>query len=279
MTLVRLGWLGRTVLRLAGVTGNDQYASYARRLADILVEFQRADGSWPYRVRLSDGAVLEPYTAAGVMALLLLERMAPDDSDGRYAEAIERGTAWILENPARTGLWQQMYEDVETREPYTNLEQWAALETAMFLLRQRHPRAVEIAVRLVRYVEDQFVIFGEELVTPVSYVPFTPCAMEQYAFCWPMDSHTANYARAALALYRAGGAGDWLDKAVAAANTVVNCRLPDGRFSTFVPDRALGVAPAYPTWFNCMAHAAHVLLEIGPELTGRASSLAGSEGD
>lgn len=271
ITLVRLGWTGRAFLRLARATGEQRFAACAERLARILLDFQQSDGSWPYRVQLGDGTIVEPYTAAAIMPLLLLEQLELDDPAGRYTAAIERGLAWLLQYPVRTGLWQQMYEDVQTLAPYANLEQWAALETAMFLLRRRRRLpgvpALAIAHDLVRYVENQFVIFGDDPITPAPYLPFTPCALEQYVCYWPMDSHTANYARAALALYEATGEATWAKKAIAAANTIVNCRLPDGRLSTIVPDRRLGLSPPFATWFNCMALAADVLLRIGPRLS------------
>jgi hypothetical protein len=266
--LIRLGWIGGAILRLGEATGDSRYTNYAKRLGHILLDFQREDGSWPFRVRYADGEILEPYTAGSIIAMLLLEQLAEREPDGPYNEAVERGIAWVLENPVKTGLWQPMYEDVEAHEPYMRLEQIAAAETAVFLIRRKHPRAVEVARQLVRYVEDQFVIFGDEAITPVSYLPFTPCAIEQYGYYWPMETHTAKYMRAALALYEATGEPVWGHKAVAAANTIVHCQRPDGRLSTAVPDRRLGMAPHHSVkdWFNCMAYAANILLQIGPSL-------------
>ena len=141
-TLVRIGWTGVTMLNLAKASGNQRYKEYAIRLGEILLNTQQPDGSWPYRVRLADGEVVESYTAAGVMALFLMERLADETGDLRYQAAFDQGLAWVLENPVKTGLWQQMYEDVPSLEPYDNLEQWAALETAILLLRRNHPDAV-----------------------------------------------------------------------------------------------------------------------------------------
>ncbi|MBO0748629.1 MAG: hypothetical protein J2O47_09760, partial [Acidimicrobiaceae bacterium] len=164
-TVVRIGWVGGAALELAQATGDHRYREYAERLAGLLLRLQREDGSWPYRVRLDDADPVEPYTAASSIALRLFEQLegsAEGDLKESLTSGMERGVAWLLENPVRTGLWQQMYEDVTTREPYENLEQWAALETAMLLLRRKHEGALDIASRLVRYVEDQFVIFGPE---------------------------------------------------------------------------------------------------------------------
>jgi len=271
-TVVRIGWTGVTMLDLAGVTGIQRYADYASHLGEVLLATQQDDGSWPYRLRISDGEVVETYTAASVMALFLMERLAEQGNDARYQAAFDRGLDWILANPVQTGLWQQMYEDVPSLEPYENLEQWAPLETAILLLRRQHPDAVSIARKLVRYVEDQFVLFGDESSLSVPYLPFTPCVMEQYRCYWPMDVHTANYVRAALALYEATGEMDWARKAIAAANTVVRCRRPDGRLSTLVPDRRFGTTPPFADWFNCMAHAANILFNLGPKLTTLAAA-------
>jgi hypothetical protein len=123
-----------------------------------------------------------------------------------------------------------------------------------------------VARELVRYVEDQFVVFSDDPIFKTSYLPFAPAVLEQYHCYWPMDFHTANYVRATLALHEASGEAVWANKAVAAANTIVRCQGPDGRFSTLVPDRRLGVAPAFSDWFNCMANAADVLLRNAPAL-------------
>ena len=123
-------------------------------------------------------------------------------------------------------------------------------------------------------MEDQFVLFGDEPSLQVPYLPSTPAVMEQYRCYWPMDVHTANYVRATLALFDATAETDWAQKAIAAANTVVTCRRPDGRLSTLVPDRRFGTTPPFTDWFNCMAHAADVLLTLGPRL----SEIAGKEG-
>lgn len=266
-TLVRIGWTGCMMLDLADVTGDQRYFDYAIHLGQVLLHNQGSDGSWPYRVRMSDGEVLEPYTAAGSMALLLIEELEVRVGHPKYSEAFERGLAWVMNNPVQTGLWQQMYEDVPSLEPYGNLEQWAALETAMLLIRRGHPDAVAIARRLVRYVEDQFVVFGDEASLSVPYLPVTPSVMEQYHCYWPMDFHTANYVRVTLALYLATGEDEWGQKSVAAANAIVECRRPDGRLSTLMPDRRFGTTPPFSDWFNCMAHAADVLLKLGPTLT------------
>lgn len=270
-TLVRIGWTGASMLRLAEATGEARFADYARHLGEVLLRYQAEDGSWPYRVLSATGEVVESYTAASVMALFLVERLAEEDE--RFAEALERGLAWVVSNPVRTGLWQQMYEDIPSLEDYENLEQWAPIETAIMLLRRNHPDAVAIALKTIRYVEDQFVLFGDEPSLLFPYLPYTPCAIEQYRCPWPMDIHTSNYARLALAVHEATDDPHYAHKAIAAANTVARCQRPDGRLSTLVPDRRFGTTPWFSDWFSCMAHAAENLLTIGPRLT----ALAGKE--
>ncbi len=87
-TLVRIGWTGVTMLDLAAATGNQRYVDYAVHLGEVLLATQQEDGSWPYRVRLSDAEVVESYTAAGTMALFLLERLADQTDDPRYQRRI-----------------------------------------------------------------------------------------------------------------------------------------------------------------------------------------------
>jgi len=204
ITLVRAARVGEAMIRLYQDFGDRAYLEYARHLADILVELQRDDGSWPCRVNPEDGSIVEAYTSDAISPARLFEMLEEIKPNEKYAEARHKALRWIMENPVKTRLWQGSYEDVQERPPYSNLQHVDTNETIRYLIRHRseNDRFVQIAEELNRYVEDQFVIWQDETSPIVVRCP-TPTVLEQYVCYYPMEGHTGNWLLSLLALHQA----------------------------------------------------------------------------
>ena len=77
ITLFRSARVGEAMLRLYAHTGDDAYLARARRIADVLLDLQNDDGSWPYRVDPKTGAVAEAYTSAAITPIRLFAMLEP----------------------------------------------------------------------------------------------------------------------------------------------------------------------------------------------------------
>ena len=261
ITLFRAARVGEAMVALYQMFGDEAYLAYAHHLADVFVQLQRGDGSWPYRVNPEDGAMVEEYTSNAITPARLLGMLEEVRPNARYANARHQAVHWVLDNPVRTRLWQGMYEDVGEHEPYRNLQHWDTNETIRYLLhyRQELSEAVDVARELNRYVEDQFVVWQWE-DSPVTVRCPTPTALEQYLCYYPMEVHTGTWLLSLLALHQATQDELILRKGIAAANAIVRGQQTSGAFSTWGNDRRFGRPVRTTDWPGCNACAATALI-------------------
>lgn len=255
VNLFRASWFAMSLVDLYQLTRYEPYLAYARHIADTTVKFQNGDGSFPYRVNPKTGAVTEQYNCSVLEFVELAEKLESYGFDARRALAARRALEWVLAYVCETRNWKAAYEDVGETKFYTNLSQMPAQQLIRYLCRhgQDDPSYLPEAVRLNRWVEDQFVTFGpENEASPVRAKG--PLVFEQYLCWWPMDGHTANWILSLIELHKATGEPAYLDKAKAAANAICAGQYEDGQFSTWGRDFETGESPANsPNWYNAGA--------------------------
>jgi ribosomal protein S18 acetylase RimI-like enzyme len=254
ITLFRAARVGEAMVALHEHDGDPRWLAYARKLADVFVDLQRADGSWPYRVDPATGEVIAEYTSNAITPARLFAMLEKIEPDERLRAARERALAWLFENPVRTGLWQGMYEDIAEFAPFQNLQHWDTNELIRYIAYAYadDPKAIRIAVDLNAYVEDQFVVSGRER-GPVFVQSPTPLVLEQYACYHPMDVHTATWLLSLAALHSLTRDRMYLDKGVAAANAIVRSQQPHGAFSNWGLDQRFDRPLNTVDWASCNA--------------------------
>lgn len=252
VNLLRASWFAISLVDLYAVTRHEPYLEYARHIADITVKFQNADGSFPYRVNPETGAVTEQYNCSVMEFVELTEKLAAYGYEEKRALAARRALEWVLAYVCATHNWKAAYEDVGETRFYTNLSQMPAQPLIRYLCRHKdeNPTYLPEAIRLNRWVEDQFVTFGpDNAASPVRAKG--PLVFEQFLCWWPMDGHTANWILSLIELHRATGKRAYLDKARAAANAICAAQYEDGQFSTWGRDYQTGESPANSdNWYN-----------------------------
>ena len=240
---------GGMLILLYQATGERKYLEYAQHIAEVQTRFIRADGSMPYRVDPQNGEVVEDYTCGtlGVGLFLLdLDAVAPDP---RWRVAAERITHWALDHPLRDYHWKACYEDIGDVRPFSNLTGVDALSGVRLLYRHGE---LALARQLFRWVEDQFVNFGDELSQ--KFPTFCPSMREQWLCDFPMEGHGSNYASACLEMHRVTGDATYRRKGIATFNAIVKSQRADGAYSTWGVNRVTGVRAigmgGEGTWFN-----------------------------
>jgi hypothetical protein len=234
VNLLRASWIGLSLVRLYEATQDRRYLDYARHIARVTARFQAPDGSFPYRVDPRDGTVTEAFCTGAIQFSLLVEALAPYGLDPDLLMASERSVQWMIAYPARTHHWQGGYEDIGEYKPYQNLTHWEAQLLIQYLCRHadRDPAYLPLAKQILRFVEDQFVLFGPE--SEAHPVPVKgPLVFEQYLCWWPMEGHAGYYIQTLLELHKATGEGVYLDKARAAANAICAQQFEDGAISNW----------------------------------------------
>jgi hypothetical protein len=234
VNLLRASWIGLSLVRLYEATRDSKYLDYARHIAGVTARFQAPDGSFPYRIDPRDGKVTEAFCTGAIQFSLLVEALAPHGADPELLMASERAIQWMISYPARTHHWQGGYEDIAEYKPYQNLTHWEAQLLIQYLCRNtdRDPSYRPLAKSLLRFVEDQFVLFGPE--SEAHPVPVKgPLVFEQYLCWWPMEGHAGYYIQTLIGLHRATGEKIYLDKAMAAANAICAQQFEEGAISNW----------------------------------------------
>ncbi len=255
VNLLRASWFAISLVDLYAVTRHEPYLAYARHIADTTVNFQNADGSFPYRINPKTGAVTEQYNCSVMEFVELTEKLEAYGFDARRALAARRALEWVLAYVCTTHNWKAAYEDVAETRFYANLSQMPAQQLIRYLCRHKeeNPAYLPEAIRLNRWVEDQFVTFGpDNAASPVRAKG--PLVFEQFLCWWPMDGHTANWILSLIELHKATGEQAYLDKAGAAANAICAGQYEDGQFSNWGRDFETGASPANnDNWYNAGA--------------------------
>jgi hypothetical protein len=244
-------------------TGREDALDYAVHIADTVMQFQRHDGSLPYRVDPKGGQVVEDYTCDVINFTVLVEMIEAHRPDAKRAFAARRALDWMLAYPATTNHWQGAFEDVAEKHPFENLGNMGTILLICYLCRHAHEDSsyLPTARRLNRWVEDQFVMFKPDATIDVNCP--VPQVTEQYECYYVMEGHTANWINALLALHRATAEQQYLDKAKAAGNAICRSQFANGEFSTWGHDPATGKrGSTHSNWYAGNAFAAAVLYDL-----------------
>ena len=240
------------MLALYRDTDEKKYLEYAQHIAQVQTRFIREDGSMPYRVRPATGEVVEEYTTGHAHVASFLDTLHSISPDPRWPVASRRIVGWLVNNPLRNYDWKACFEDVGTRPPFSNLSGMDALAAVRLLCRHAGEDSSYLAHarKLMRWVEDQFVSFGDEASLFVH--TYYPAVREQWVCDYNMEGHSANYAASCRALHDATGDAVWRRKEIATLNAIVRSQRADGALSTWGIDRETGLGGLGHgfNWFN-----------------------------
>jgi hypothetical protein len=282
VNLLRASWIGLSLVRLYEATSDARYLEYARHIARVTKRFQAPDGSFPYRVDPRTGEVVEAFSTGGIQFSLLVDALAPHGVEPDLLMASARAVQWMTAYPAQTSHWQGGYEDIGEAKPYQNLTHWEAQLLVQYLCQHKDddPSYMPLAKKLLRFVEDQFTLFGPE--SEAHPVPVKgPLVFEQFACWWPMEGHTGYYIQSLIGLHRATGEKVYLEKAMAAANAICAQQFADGSISNWGTRWLENGKPVGEncghTWYNTNAVAAASLYQLDAYLHSGAATRSPQE--
>jgi|GEM_PF-256109 len=266
---------GGYYLDVYSATQDLKYLAAAVRIAETYAKRQLPDGSWLLFVTWKDGKPVTDNVMIPTLVIEFLDRLAQVTGDHRFDTMRDKACAWIMQNPVRTWNWQGQFEDVKPTPPYDNLTKHEACDFAIHLF-QATPHKRDLALDLLRFSEDQFVMWAQPpTINPKDQNPdgkagaksktwMLPCVLEQYNCYAPVCASSAKLIRTYLAAYHATGDRLHLEKAKALAGTLTrsqsNPKAP-GRFQTWLMQN-----PG-PMWFNCELLAIRAMQELAAATT------------
>jgi hypothetical protein len=201
----KIGELGFAWLQLYKYDGNTRFRDAAIQAANVLSSKIRTgtvnQSPWPFRVKASNGVVVEEYCSNIIAPISLLDGLIAAGLGNTAAYQAARNTAWnwMMTYPMQNNIWAQYFEDVSVQPAYnTNLNQYNAMMVARYLL--EHPEFDpdwETHVRgIISWVEN---VFGQAEYGATIIREQVP------AFAWFMGSHTARYASVNALLFEKTG--------------------------------------------------------------------------
>jgi hypothetical protein len=226
-------------LNLYGATGDQKYLGAAGRIGDTYVKTQLPSGTWPLKVDVRTGKSLADIDLIPAVVITLLDGLIRDEHQPQYQSTLDRAVAWMMDNPVRTFNWQAQFEDAKLRGPYENLGKHEACEFASYLFARGSEENVRTAEELLRFAEDQFVVWEHPpqiKARSVNLDPknwFLPCSLEQYAMFEPISGSSAFMIVAYIRAYDRTHKAIYLAKAQSLANALtVAQRYHHGRYPT-----------------------------------------------
>ena len=254
---------GIAYLDLYDATGEKEFLDAAKRIADTYRKLQLPNGTWPLLISMKTGKANGDNVAIPAVAILFLDRLAIQYGATEYDDTCKRAVEWMLKNPMRTYLWQGQFEDIFPTAGYVNLSHKGALGFACYLFNHAggNPEYVKMADELLRFSEDQFVVW-EPCGPKENRV--TPSALEQYQCYAPIVSTMARFIRTWTLGYKCTGNQEYLAKAQSLANSIVGFQARNGgQYHTYM---FLTGNKKNRNWDNAATEAAMALMDLSAAL-------------
>lgn len=259
---------GRMYLSLYNATGDKKYFNEALNIGQYYLENVEENGSW-YLIRsMADGKpVGSNYISTAEVLVPFLMALYENTGDVRWKNLGDNAMDYAMKNMLPAYNWEGQFEDAAVSVSYSNLSHYAPGAILKYITKYRadEPEMIELAKELMRFIEDQFVVWKRH--NPWCHCQIcggewnsskwpTPAGLEQYKWYVPIDASTSNIANDFLALYEATGEELYLAKAKALANQLTVMQEENGK----IPTHWMETEQARnDLWFNCLFGTCRIL--------------------
>lgn len=255
---------GNAFLDLYDYTKDVKYLEAAKRIAGTYLKTQLGNGSWYQFVDYKTGKPIAPNIAIPTAVINYFDRLKRDYKVKGLEQPTAKAFKWIMDNPVKTFNWQGQFEDITAKEPYRNQSREQACDLAIYLFKNN--KNIELAEELVRFSEDQFVIWENAIPTPVgksknpAYTPtnwITPCVLEQYAYRMPVGRAAGIMVETYWQAYHATKKDIYLAQARSIANAFTLMQKEyQGNYASYFTKYPMDL------WLNSTVYPAKVLMDL-----------------
>ena len=262
---------GDAYLKLFEATGDKKYYDAAVTIAEYYKTHVQDNGSWYLQLSAETGLPLTNNYCNYFSILDFLTNMKNATGESVWGELAENYFAYLKKSGIDDFNWEGQFEDIKPSPAYTNLTHFPADNMISYLLKNKSddPEMLETAKELMRFVEDQFVVWDE-------YAPWiswlcpevkSPAGLEQYFCYWPIDASGAKIAVTFLDMYEATGDKLYFEKASALCDMLTRMQHSDtGVIPTFWTSKQ-NYEGLLNFWINCHIGSANALYRLA-KITG-----------
>ena len=264
--------VGIAYLNLYKVVKDKKYFDAALKIGEYYLENVCENGTWHQLVSVETG---EPTTDSYCVPQKICEfiyNLFDITGEEKWKNLAADGFNYIRTNCLKSFHWEGQFEDSPISVQYSNMTHFSAGALIQDIVENHKDNKEEIAIaeELMRYVEDQFVIWSDPMKYTIqnddSSLWHFPCGLEQYKFYVPIDSSTASIMNYFRLLHSVTKKPLYLEKAKALADSITRVQNPEnGQISTH------WFTPGYKIkddnlWINCMFGTANMLFAMADYL-------------
>ncbi len=261
--------VGGMYLKLEKLTGDKKYFDAALKIAEYYKNNVLPNGSW-YLLVSKDTNEPESNNCCGTFNILAFLSAFYKRTGEECWHELENGYFdYIIKTRYETFNWEGQFEDIQLSGNFINLTHFIAGDFIEYIKDNLsdNPEMIDTAKELLRFVEDQFVAWGDFAPWSDHYKPagvkwYSPAAMEQYFWYVPIDSSTAALVDDFLNVYEMTKDELLLEKACALGDSI-----------TRMQDSDSGVIPTHwmkedctenleNFWINCHIHTAFIMMKL-----------------
>ena len=261
-------FVGSAYLKLEEATGDKKYFDAALKIAEFYKNTVLENGSWYLLVSEQTGEHESTNCCLEFSMLPFFADMYARTGDECW-HTIERNYfEYIKKESFDNYNWEAQFEDVRLTSSYYNLCHKNADRMICYIAEEMsdNPEMMEQAKELMRFVEDQFVVWTD-------YAPwckwhykeqkwYSPAALEQYLWYVPIDGSAVCIIRPLLKLYEATKNELYLEKAYALGDSMTRMQNPE---TGVIPTHWMTTdcsTVLYNFWINCHIGSAFIMLEL-----------------
>ncbi|MBE6695958.1 MAG: hypothetical protein E7587_05840 [Ruminococcaceae bacterium] len=265
-------FVGSMYLKLEKDTGEHKYFEAAKRIADYYAENVLPNGSWHLFLDVRTGEAIGNNCCQHFSILNFLSEYGDRTGEESWKEMARKYFSYISAQCLDGYNWEGQFEDVKLTSNYHNLTHLTADSMISYIAKNMSDdnSMIAIAEEIMRYVEDQFVVWGRHAPWNRSLEPgrifHSPAALEQYEWYVPIDGSTGAVTRALIDLYSVTKNPLLLEKACALGDAITRMQDPE---SGVIPTHWMSKEPAkdlFDFWINCHIGTAFNMLYLADAL-------------
>lgn len=263
---------GNAYLALYEEVGDKKYFDAAMKIANYYLNNVCENGTWWQLVSTETG---EPTSTAYCVPHTIcdfLYKVYSVTGEEKWKSLADNAINYLRGNCLKSFHWEGQFEDAPVSVQYSNMTHFSASAIIRDIAQNRSDDEKEIATaeELMRYVEDQFVVWSDPMkYTTQNYdasIWHLPAGLEQYNWYVPIDSSTASIMNSFKAMHSITKKPLYLAKAKALADSITRAQNEE---NGLIPTH--WITPDYKEtggdlWINCMFGTANFLFAFADYL-------------
>ena len=253
-------------LKLFDKTGDKKYFDAALRIAEFYRDNVLPCGSWYLVCDCETGKPLSDNICMDFRFVDFFRSLYEKTGNEEWQKLEVDHFNYILGVCLKTYNWEGQFEDIKASSNYTNLTHFTAGKIINYISNYRgdDENLVAEAKDLMRYIEDQFVVWGEYPVwdpNSENKILHSPAGLEQYFCYWPIDASTSTIISVFIDMYKLTKDRLYLEKAMALGDSYTRTQDDNGMVPTFwIGENCAEGRVNY--WINCQIHGAFHMLKL-----------------